>query len=170
MPTLTLPSATVKLLEARRRGQLAVAALLLGAAASSQAATTLAPVGTQVSDTLAVGELVRKFTDAQMNPDPVVLRAITSEQFVEISPLGDVDPREKMIGFYIKDPARPASQLVIDEREIRLLGDSAVITLKVTMNANGQMRSIRSGYVAHKEGKEWKMVSAQHTPMRPPKP
>ncbi|MDQ2823442.1 MAG: nuclear transport factor 2 family protein [Pseudomonadota bacterium] len=122
------------------------------------------------TDSAAVTELVRKFGDAQRNPDPVALRALTSTQFIEISPLGDVDPRDKMIGFYVKDPARIPPQVTIDEQTVRVFGDSAIVNLRLTLNANGQARSLRSSYVAHKEGAEWKMVSAQHTPMRPAKP
>lgn len=122
------------------------------------------------ADSAAVAELVHKFGEAQRNPDPVALRDLTSTQFVEISPLGDIDPREKMIGFYIKDPARIPPQVTIDEQTVRVFGDSAIVNLRLTMNVNGQARSLRSSYVAHKEGAEWKMVSAQHTPMRLAKP
>lgn len=137
---------------------------VLVSAACCSAAFAQQPV---TPDSAAVTELVRKFGDAQRNPDPVVLRALTSEQFVEISPLGDVDPREKMIGFYVKDPSRVPPQVTIDEQTVRVFGDSAIVNLRLTLNVNGQARHLRSSYVAHKEGDQWKMVSAQHTPMRP---
>jgi ketosteroid isomerase-like protein len=121
------------------------------------------------ADSAVVTDLVRKFYDAQINHDPDVLRAITSEQYVEISPLGDVDPRERMIGFYVKDPARVPSPATVDERTVRVFGDSAMVTMKVTLTINGQPRSMRSSYLAHKEGAEWKIISAQHTPIRPAK-
>lgn len=140
-------------------------AVLAGAACCSTVSAQEAS-----ADSTAVAELVRKFGDAQRNPDPVALRALTSTQFVEISPLGDVDPREKMIGFYVKDPERIAPQVTIDEQTVRVFGNSAIVNLRLTMHMNGQARSLRSSYVAHKEGAEWKMVSAQHTPMRPAKP
>lgn len=140
-------------------------AVLAGAACCSTVSAQEAS-----ADSTAVAELVRKFGDAQRNPDPVALRALTSTQFLEISPLGDVDPREKMIGFYIKDPARIPPQVTIDEQTVRVFGDSAVVNLRLTMHVNDQARSLRSSYVAHKEGAEWKIVSAQHTPMRPAKP
>ena len=140
-------------------------ALLCGAVTAQEPGT---------ADRTAVTELVRKFGDAQLQSDPVALRALTSEQFVEISPLGDVDPRDKMIGFYVKDPAQLAArtppQVTVDERTVRVFGDSAIVTLKQTLNINGQARHLRSSYVAHKEGGQWKMMSAQHTPMRPAKP
>jgi ketosteroid isomerase-like protein len=122
------------------------------------------------SDVAAVTELVRKFLDAQSRHDVPALRSLTAEQFVEISPLGEVDPRDKMLGFYVGDasPTRPV--IAIDEREVRVFGDSAIVTVKLSFNAGGQARSLRAGFVAHRDGAMWKLVSAQHTPMRPAKP
>jgi uncharacterized protein (TIGR02246 family) len=149
---------------------LPIDALRLAIAASALLCAAVTAQETSTADSTAVTELVRKFGDAQLHPDPVALRALTSEQFVEISPLGDVDPREKMIGFYVKDPTRTSPQVTIDERTVRVFGDSAIVTLRQTLNINGQARNLRSSYVAHKESGQWKMVSAQHTPMRPAKP
>ena len=147
-----------------------LAGLLMGTALCGQAAPDASPA----ADTAAVGDLLRRFTDAQTQADAAALRALTAEQYVEISPLGDVDPREKMLGFYVKDPGRTPPVLVIDERSIALLGDTALVTarLNFTMTANGQARSfaMRAGFVAHKDGMQWKMVSAQYTPIRPAKP
>lgn len=62
-------------------------------------------------DTASVTELVRKLFDAQSRHDVPTLRSLTAEQFVEISPLGDVDPRDMMLSFYGGEasPARPGS-------------------------------------------------------------
>lgn len=122
------------------------------------------------SDTASVTELVRKFLDAQSRHDVTALRSLTAEQFIEISPLGEVDPREKMLGFYAKEASAPPPAIVIDERQVRIFADSAIVTVKLGFNAGGQTRSLRSSFVAHKDGVQWKLVSAQHTPMRPPKP
>ncbi len=121
-----------------------------------------------------LGELVRKFTDAQVQRDAAALRALTSEQYVEVSPVGELDAREKMLGFYVKDASRAAPALAIDEWVFRPMGDSAVVIAKLnfTMTAGGQARSfaMRSSFVARKEGGQWKMLSSQHTPIRPPAP
>lgn len=113
---------------------------------------------------------VDKFLDAQSHYNVAALRAVTADQFVEISPLGDVDPREKMIGFYAKDSPPASPEVTIDERQVRVFGDSALVTVKLTFNVNGQPRSLRSNFVVHREGAQWKLVSAQHTPMRPARP
>ena len=151
----------------RRRRHALAALLVAGAACFSTHAIAQDGDGT---DAAAVTDLVRKFLDAQSRHDVPALRSLTAEQFVEISPLGEVDPREKMLGFYAGEasPTRPA--IALDEREVRIVGDSAIVTVKLSFNVGGQTRSLRAGFVAHKDGVQWKLVSAQHTPMRPAKP
>jgi len=145
-----------------------LSSILLACAALGSA--NVAAQDTTNADSTGAVELVRQFLDAQAHYDVPALRALTSDQFVEISPLGDVDPRDRMLGFYVKDapPARPP--VGIDERQVRVFGDSAVVTVRLTLDINGQARSLRSNFVAHKQGGQWKLVSAQHTPMRPAKP
>lgn len=120
-----------------------------------------------------VAELVQRFTAAQTAMDVPTLAALTADNYVEISPLGEVDPRDKMLGFYKKDDKRPALPAVtIDEITTRQFGDTAVVTAKLsfTRTVEGQSRtfSMRSGFVAAKTGGSWKLVSSQYTPMRPP--
>src|SRR6266852_2965786 len=50
--------------------------------------------------------LVRQLTDAQSKFDPATLERIYASDFIEISPIGEVDPLEKTIGFY-KPEANP---------------------------------------------------------------
>ena len=114
-------------------------------------------------------DAVSKFLDAQAHFDVPALRALTAEQFVEISPLGEVDARDKMLGFYVKEAPPGAPIPAIDERQVRVVGDSAIVTVRISFTMNGQARSLRSNFVVHKEGAQWKLVSAQHTPMRPAK-
>lgn len=152
---------------AKHRFSSALAGLLL-------AASLLASHGASAQENLSndgrgAAEAVSKFLDAQAHYDVPALRALTADQFVEISPLGEVDPRDKMMGFYAKDAPPGAPIPVTDERQVRVFGDSAIVTLRISFTINGQARSLRSNFVAHKEGTQWKVVSAQHTPMRPAK-
>lgn len=148
-----------------------VAGLLLGAASCCNAATATTADAGEAADTAAVGELVRKFTEAQVQMDAPALRALSAEQYVEISPLGEVDAREKMLGFYVKDATRVAPTVTIDERTVSLFGNTALAIAKLnyTMSNSGQVRSfaMRLSYVAHKQGAQWKLVSMQATPIRP---
>lgn len=121
-------------------------------------------------DSNVAADVVQKFLDAQAHFDVPALRALTGDQFVEISPLGEVDPRDRMLGFYAKEAPPGAPVPVIDERQVRVFGDSAIVTVRITFTVNAQPRSLRSTFVTHKESGQWKVVSAQHTPMRPTKP
>ena len=138
----------------------------------SLASTVVAPVyAADAANPLT--ELVQRFTAAQTAMDVPQLAALTADNYVEISPLGDVDPRDKMLGFYKKDDKRPPLPAVaLDEVTTRQFGDTAVVTAKLsfTRTVGGQARSVsmRAGYVAVKTGGSWKLVSSQYTPMRPP--
>jgi ketosteroid isomerase-like protein len=136
------------------------------------ARTALTSTGASAQDAAGNAAVIAvdKFLDAQSRYNVAALRALTADQFVEISPLGEVDPREKMIGFYIKEPPPAIPEVTIDERQVRVFGDSAVVTVKLTFKVNGQPRSLRSNFVVHQEGAQWKLVSAQHTPLRAAKP
>lgn len=121
----------------------------------------------------SVTDLVQRFTQAQSAMDVPTLAALTAENYVEISPLGEVDPRDKMLGFYKKDDKRPALPAVaVDEITTRQFGDTAIVTAKLsfTRTVEGQARtfSMRSSFVAAKTAGAWKLVSSQYTPMRPP--
>ena len=151
-----------------------LAGLLLGAAACCSAAAVAAPDAGQGPDAAAVSDLVNKFIEAQVQADAATLRALTAEQYVEISPLGEVDPREKMLGFYVKVPGRVPPVTFADERTVAVFGDSAMVTarMNITRTIEGQARTygLRMRYVAHKEGGQWKLISMQATPIRPPAP
>lgn len=148
-----------------------LAGLLLGAAACCHVASATTSGASEATDVAAVNDLVNKFTQAQVQKDAPALRALTAEQYVEISPLGEVDPREKMLAFYVKDAGYVPPAVALDERTVSLLGDTALIVAKLnfTMSHAGQTRSfaMRSSYVAHKDGGQWKLVSMQATPIRP---
>jgi hypothetical protein len=138
-------------------------------ASASLTGAHAAPPETSSAESASLVSLATAFIEAQTHFNLPALRALTSEQFVEISPLGDVDPREKMLGFYVRDTPPPLPPVVqIEEPQVRVFGDSAIVTVKLSLIVNGQPRNMRDNFVAHKEGAQWKLMSVQHTPMRPP--
>lgn len=118
--------------------------------------------------------LVQRHAQAQNNFDQVVLKATTAESYVEISPVGEVDGREKMLSFYAPEQKRPSPQLQLDEPVVRFFGDTAVISARLSyrLNQEGAARTfaMRAGYVARLVDNQWLLVSAQYTGIRPPKP
>ena len=119
----------------------------------------------------SVSELVQRFATAQGTFDRATLEALTVENYIEISPLGEVDPRAKMLSFYVKHDDKPLPAITIDEITPRVLGNAAIVLAKVSyaMTVGGQTRtaSLRSSFVAQQQDGAWKLVSAQYTPIRP---
>ncbi|MCX7295132.1 nuclear transport factor 2 family protein [Janthinobacterium sp.] len=124
-------------------------------------------------DDAAVLNLVRQHVAAQASFDAPALAALTADNYAEVSPLGDVDTREKMLAFYAPEKKSAAPVIVVEEPFVRVAGDTAVLIarLAVTVQAGGQQRNmaLRASYVAKKEGAAWKLLSAQYTGIAPKK-
>lgn len=121
--------------------------------------------------------LVDQMITAQTEYDAKTLDKILTADYIEISPVGEFDPREKVLGFYNAEAKAAAASLKASveatEHSIRNYGKFAVVIarLNYTMTMEGKPlppRSIRVTYVMRKEGKMWKIASAQYTGIRPP--
>lgn len=130
------------------------------------------------TDDAKLKTLVRQMLDAQVNYDTATLDKIYASDYVEISPVGEYDPREKAIGFY-KPEATPNRDkikriLETDEFTIRNYGKFAVLIFRLTASrtVEGQTPrspvSFRTTFVCRKEKGEWKIASVQYTGMRTP--
>jgi ketosteroid isomerase-like protein len=136
-------------------------------------AALIAPAQAAGDSAEPVTELVRQFTDAQRNRDVAALSALTSANYVEISPVGELDSREKMLTFYVKDRKAVAPSVRIEDTVTHMLPGAAIVIAKITysMTVDGQSRSssLRSSFVAQKFNDGWKLVSAHYTAIRPSK-
>ena len=131
-------------------------------------------------DEQALTALVRQMTDAQSKFDPITLDRIYASDLIEISPIGEVDPREKTIGFYKPEanPDRDKMKMTVttDDFLIRTYGNFAVVIARITFAQAGNEPSARPPYsvrvtlVCRKEKGAWKIGSAQYTGIRPPRP
>ncbi len=131
----------------------------------------------QSKDDDALKSLVKQMTDAQSNYQPDALDKIFTADYIEISPVGEFDPREKVLGFYkpeLKPPAdKMSTALETTDYSIRNYGKFAIIIarLNYTITSDGKQlppRSMRAMIVARKEKGAWKIASAQYTGIRPP--
>ena len=128
-------------------------------------------------DDAALTSLVKQLADAQVAFDVSALDRIFTSDYIEISPLGEFDPRDKVLGFYkpeMKPPGGIGMTLDVSEVSIRNYGKFAVVIAKLTYTPTGGQnappRSIRGTFVCRREGKDWKIASAQYTGIRPPQP
>lgn len=134
------------------RSLLAAASLLAATPALAQATTPEAAVD--------------GFIAAERDFDQAALTRLTAPDFVEISPVGEVDPRDKVIGFYAPEQRREAPPVTVSDRTVRRFADTAVVTARLGF---GPM-ALRAVYVARNGRDGWRLVSAQYTPIRGPKP
>lgn len=134
----------------------------------------------QNSDKQALTELVKQMVNAQTNFDTPTLEKVYAADFIEISSVGEVDPREKTIGFY-KPEANPdrdkmKAAVTTDEFSIRTYDNFAIVIARVTFAQTGSEPparppfSLRVTLVCRKEKGSWKINSAQYTGIRPPRP
>lgn len=119
--------------------------------------------------------LVKKLTDAQLAYDSASLDKIFTADYIEISPLGEFDPRAKVLGFYSPEEKAKAGNISgsvdASEYSIRVYKDFAIVItrLNYTMTSEGKQlppRGIRATFVCRKEKSGWKIASAQYTSIR----
>ena len=143
-----------------------------GLAATVAAFWSAAPVQSQeAGGDAALTQLVDSFTRAQREYDQPQLAALTTPDYVEVSPIGDVDTRDEMLGFYAPDKKRASPELMISERLISRQGDIAVLLAKLSFAAPGpggvtRTMAMRASFVARRTGRAWRLAAAHYTPMR----
>ena len=128
-------------------------------------------------DEAALKSLVDQLTTAQAEYDPVALDRIFTPDYIEISPAGEFDPRDKVLTFYTPEWKAKSGGMTINIEEtypsIRIYGPTAVVITEMsyTMSKDGQSRPgprIMATIVARKDKGTWKIASAQYTGIRPP--
>jgi len=155
-----------------------VAAALGVAVAAAAAAPRSATPGQGIPPADAVSAEARRYFDAVRRNDAAALDALLAQDYVEVSPLGQVDKRAQVIGFYrvaAKAQTGQASELAevaVDELSVRVYGDVAVAIAgeSFKMNVAGKLvaRPMRSTLIWRRTDGAWKLVSSHHTTIRPP--
>ncbi len=138
------------------------------------AATLASPATARVADTAAVEQVVDRFNAARAAFDPVGLGATLAPEYEEISPVGDVDDRAEVLGFYRADQRKAGPAIQSSERRSAIHGPFGIATERLSFTMTRPdgatiTRSLRARYVAVRSGAGWKLVSAQYTPVPPAK-
>lgn len=129
---------------------------------------------TDAKDDAELTALVKQMASAQVAFDVPALDRILTSDYVEISPAGEFDPRDKVLGFYkvdTKPPAVPA--LDVSEVSIRNYGKFAIVIARLTYrmptaDKAAPARSMRVTFACRREKGDWKIASSQYTGIRPP--
>lgn len=128
-------------------------------------------------DDEVVISVAKKAVEAQENYDPATLGKVYASDYIEISPKGEIDVREKAIGFYkVADVEKAKSKTpryILDEFKVRHYGKYAIVISRFSVGSktDSQQKPNPVGlviYALRKEKAEWKIYSAQFTPFPPP--
>lgn len=130
----------------------------------------LSLASTASAQNVEIQALIDRFDAARIQHDPATLAKTLAPDYEEISPVGEVDDREKVLGFYAPELKRTAPPMTNDALVIRSRGDTAIITTRKSFTIpGGPVRSVRVRYVAERAAGKWLLVSAQYTPIPPAK-
>ena len=142
------------------------------AAALALCSTTLDARQAKPNAAAQILTVLQTLVDSQVTFDQKRMDSVLAPDYVEISPVGDVDDRAKVLSFYAPDQKAnaPVGKAVLSEVSSRGYGEMAVTIAKLTFNLttpNGVMsREMRSVYVTRHIGGRWLVVSSQFTPMK----
>jgi len=133
----------------------------------------------QNKDETAIRTAIDAMTTAQSAYDAAALDRLFTADYIEISPVGEFDPRAKVLTFYTPAEKEKAAGVNVDVaedfRSIRIYDDTAVaiVELTFTMSKDGKTappRKMMATTVLRKERGNWKIASVQYTGIRPAAP
>lgn len=139
--------------------------LTLATIAGCSAVPTMSPANTSDLEGLA-----RAYVQAEFSFDQQAIRDLTAPAFVEISPKGEIDERDRVISFYAPDKRTEAPAYTISNAVVRTSKDTAVITQTITIGTSPRTMSLAQGLTAAYIKGRWKITSSQSTPIPPPSP
>lgn len=132
-----------------------------------------APVAAQSVETDAhhLAQRAEAFVRVRNQFDQAAMIAMMAPEYQEVSPVGEVDSRERVIGFYAPDKKKPAPPMTITETVARPAGTIGIVTMRIAFTMPGkdgqmQTRALRAGFVARRIKDDWQFVSLQFTPIR----
>ena len=104
---------------------------------------------TASAQNIEIKSLIDRFDAARIQHDPATLSKTLASDYEEISPVGEVDDRGKVLGFYAPELKRTAPAMTSEPLVIRSRGDVAIITTRKSFTIpGGPVRSVRVRYVA----------------------
>jgi hypothetical protein len=144
--------------------------VFLGIAAALLVSAPVAAQSVEV-DIQKLGQRAEAFVRVRNQFDQAAMIAMMAPEYQEVSPVGEVDSRERVIGFYAADKKSAAPPMTITETVARLAGTIGVVTMRIAYTMPGkdgqmQTRALRAGFVAQRIKGDWQFVSLQFTPIR----
>jgi hypothetical protein len=92
---------------------------------------SVTPLHSETDPNTAAIAVADQFVHAQASYDLDALRRLTAENYVEVSPVGDLDSRDRMLGFYAPANKLEGVTVVLSEPSAR--GASCVWIVRASM-------------------------------------
>jgi ketosteroid isomerase-like protein len=137
-----------------------------------------APPSQTAASVREVTAQTRRYFDAVSRNDAVEIDKIFAPGSTEVPPLGQVDKRAQVVGFYQvaarAQAGQPAelAEVTVDDLAVDVYGDVAVViageSFKMSVAGKPVSRPMRSTLVWHKLAGVWTLVASHHTAIRPP--
>ncbi|WP_161556479.1 MULTISPECIES: nuclear transport factor 2 family protein [Xanthomonas] len=127
-----------------------------------------AVAGTSLAATPSTAQqALRQYVSAENTFDLKRLDAVLGAQFVEISPLGQVDTRAAVLSFYAPHKKVAAPPVTLSEIVLHTQADVAVMTTEISYRMGERNMTLAIGAVAQHAPSGWTLLSVQYTPIRP---
>lgn len=116
--------------------------------------------------------VIEQMVAAQQNFDSAALGQVLTADYVEVSPVGEVDEREKVLAFYAPEAKgkTPLPTITVTEPHFRIQADSAVVivreNIEIKVGEQARTMALRAGFTLRKENGKWLVASAQYTGIR----
>jgi ketosteroid isomerase-like protein len=127
-------------------------------------------VAQKTNDEAAVGKFMDEIAAALGKNDAAALEKLYDADYSVVSPTGKVMSKAERVN-EVKTGAIKYDSYVIDDRKIRVRGNTAVVVSTVTMKGKSGDADISGQYritgVLMKEKEGWKLIAAQSTRISP---
>jgi hypothetical protein len=141
--------------------------LLLATSAPSRGASGAGPAHRlqtlRFDDEADIRSAIEQFLRAEREYDRASLEKLTAAAYVEVSPLGETDPRDRFLGFYDAAQKQDAPTMRIAYEHVNIFGTTAAVLVTLSYDFAGRSRQVRASYVLHRYTSGWKFVAAQFT-------
>jgi ketosteroid isomerase-like protein len=152
--------------------QLLLAALFTCAVLSAQQPAFAADAGRD-GDVAALKRISDAWDQAIIRKDEAAIAGNMAEDFRQIDGYGNLETKKSFVAGIV-DPKLTIDPYTVEDFEVRLFGDTALLSGRTDMTGKYDGKVFASSYryidIYVRRGGVWKIVSVQITKMPPPKP
>ncbi|WP_338425951.1 nuclear transport factor 2 family protein [Sphingopyxis kveilinensis] len=145
---------------------LALGALALPVAAAGTSPTAPEHLPPTTECAAEAARVVEDYVEAQNRLDTSRMARLMDPDYVEISPLGALDDRSAVLGFY-SDPNASRQDIALEVDTQRALDAGCTIIASLVLKGATGERRLRVTYTLRRAAGTWRIAVVQYTAVRP---